>query len=199
MKKGLVEIVCIIDRSGSMGTIKSDAIGGFNSFLDSQKKLPGEATFTLVQFNNKYETIYENILINDVTPLTEETYKTMGTTALLDTVGYTIDSIGERLTNIPEEFRPEKVIVAILTDGEENASKNPKYNQKHLIKEKIEHQKNVYKWEFIFLAANQDAFKEGLKLGIDVKDTIQFAASKEGIRKAYGDLQGVTTRYRMTV
>jgi hypothetical protein len=116
MKEGLSEIVCIIDRSGSMGSIRDDAIGGFNTFLAEQKKLPGEATLTYIQFDTEYEVVHENAPLNDVPPIDETVYVPRGSTALLDAVGRTIDATGKRLANMPEEHRPETVIVAILEE-----------------------------------------------------------------------------------
>jgi len=193
VKKGLSEIICIIDKSGSMSSIKSDAIGGFNTFLKEQQALKGEATLTLVQFDTSYEIVYENEPIQNVKPITEETYRPRGMTALLDAVAKTIDNVGRRLSNTPEKNRPEKVIVSILTDGEENSSR--KFNLKD-VKDRISTQKNIYKWEFIYLGANQDAFAEATKLGIASIDTIQFDADAIGIRKAYNDMSQTTLSYR---
>ncbi len=185
MKQGLAEIVCIIDRSGSMESIKNDAVGGFNAFLEEQKKVPGEATLTYVQFDTEYEVVHENTPLQDVKPIDDTVYIPRGSTALLDAIGRTIDSTGKRLANMPEENRPEKVIVAILTDGEENSSRQYELSQ---IKEKIGHQKEKYSWEFIFLAANQDAFAEAQKIGIDSKDAFNFSATGKGVRKAYANM-----------
>lgn len=187
------EIVCIVDRSGSMGSIADDAIGGFNTFLEDQKKVPGEATLTYVQFDHEIDTVLENKPLDRVEPIDTKTYQPRGTTALLDAVGTTIDSTGDRLNGVPEASRPGKVIVAILTDGMENASK--KYTRSR-IKEMIQHQKEKYNWEFIFLAANQDAFAEGAQLGIDKKDTFNFAATGVGVRSAYRNMSDSTTQYR---
>ncbi|MFW9872522.1 MAG: hypothetical protein ACFFG0_05415, partial [Candidatus Thorarchaeota archaeon] len=145
------EIVCIIDRSGSMASIAKDAIGGFNTFLEEQKKVKGEATLTFIQFDTDYEIIHENKPLFDVPKLNESTFQPRGATALLDAVGKTIDSVGKRLSNMQENNRPEKVIVAILTDGEENSSKEYTLSK---VREMITHQRDKYQWEFIFLAAN---------------------------------------------
>jgi len=187
------EIVCIIDRSGSMSSIKTDAIGGFNTFLEEQKKIPGEATLTFIQFDTEYEVLHENTPLQNVPSLNEDTFQPRGMTALLDALGKTIDSVGERLKGMPEENRPDKVIFAILTDGQENSSGKYSLSQ---VKEKIEHQRNVYKWEFIFLAANQDAFAEGFKLGIDPKDTFNFQSTGKGTRAAYRTLSTSVAQYR---
>jgi len=193
MKQGLSEIICIIDRSGSMGHIKNDAIGGFNTFLKEQKKLPGEATLTYIQFDTEYEVVHENKPLRDVQPINSSIYIPRGSTALLDAVGKTIDATGRRLANTPEENRPEKVIVAILTDGEENSS--CQYNLSK-IKEMITHQKEKYSWEFIFLGANQDAFAEAMKIGIETKDTLNFNATGIGVKTAYSDMSRIIKQYR---
>ena len=193
MKQGLSELICIIDRSGSMGSIKNDAIGGFNTFLEEQKKMPGEATLTYIQFNTEYEVVHENKPLQEAEPINDSVYIPRGSTALLDAVGKTIEATGRRLAGMPEENRPEKVIIAILTDGEENASSQYNLSQ---IREMIQHQKEKYSWEFIFLGANQDAFAEAAKIGIDTKDAFNFAATGKGVRAAYAQMSDSVTRYR---
>jgi len=192
-KKEFTEIVCIIDRSGSMQAIVNDAIGGFNTFLEDQKKHPGEATLTYIQFDTEYELLHENTPIKDVRPIDMTTYKPRGMTALLDAIGRTIDTVGRRLSNIPDENRPAKVVVAILTDGEENSSHEFTLEK---VKGMITHQKDTYQWEFIFLAANQDAFAEGAKIGIDPKDIQNFAATGKGVRAAYAHAGASVGSYR---
>ena len=194
MKKGLSEIVCIIDRSGSMATIRDDAIGGFNTFLAEQKKLPGEARLTLILFDDEYIKLYDGMNIQDVPDLNETTYIPRGMTALLDAIGKTITAVGERLRNTPEDERPEKVIVPILTDGMENDSKE--YKSKDKIFKMVNHQKDVYKWEFIYLAANQDAVQEGTNYGINAKDCFNFVASGIGTRAAYSSMNATVKSYR---
>ena len=181
MNDNLSEIICIVDRSGSMDAIRSDAIGGFNTFLSDQQKEPGEATLSLVLFNHKYKLVYDNIDIAQASPLTEKTYQPQGMTALLDAVGRTIDGVGKRLSKTPETERPGKVIVAILTDGLENASSD--YSRDKIAK-MIQHQQDVYSWDFIFLAANQDAIATARTMSIDAQDAISFDATGEGVRNA---------------
>ena len=188
------EIICIIDRSGSMAAIAKDAIGGFNTFLEEQKKVPGEATLTLVQFDTEYEVLHENTPLQDVPGLNENTFLPRGMTALLDAVGKTIDNIGKRLANMPEKNRPQKVIVAILTDGQENSSREYKLEK---IKEMITHQTEKYQWEFIFLGANQDAFEEAAKIGISLQNAVNYAATPIGVRNAYSDLSNRVSRSRL--
>lgn len=192
-KQGLSEIICIIDRSGSMLSIKNDAIGGFNAFLQAQKELPGDAKLTLILFNQKYDIIHDGKPIKEVPNLNTKSYYPTGNTALYDAVGRAIDTVGERLANTAEENRPEKVIVAILTDGEENSSRE--YSQEK-IHEMIKHQKEVYSWEVVFLAANIDAVATAKSLGIQQKDAFAFVATGAGVRSAYTDMSRSISDYR---
>ena len=187
------EIVCIIDCSGSMDSIRSDAIGGFNSFLREQKEHPDKALFTLVLFNHKYNLIYNGIDLQTAEPLNDVSYVPSGTTALLDAVGRTIDDVGDRLGNTPEDRRPSKVIVAILTDGLENASRD--YSRDRVFS-MITHQREKYSWEFIFLAANQDAFATARALSIDISNTMSFSSTGAGIRRAHRKMSETTSRIR---
>lgn len=183
MNSTLSEIVCIIDRSGSMDAIRSDAIGGFNSFITDQKAQPGQALLTLVLFDDEYDVIHDAVNLNAVPPLNELTYIPRGSTALLDAVGRTLDSVGKRLSETPEPERPATVVVvAILTDGLENASKQ--YTARD-VSQRIKHQQAAYDWRFVFLAAGQDAFKTAEQLSIDAEDTTSFVASGDGVQKAY--------------
>ena len=178
----LTEIVCIIDRSGSMEPVRSDAIGGFNAFLEAQQKLPGDAHLTLVLFDHEYDRVLDAVPLAAVQPFTAETYMPRGTTALLDAVGRTIDDVGDRLANTPEVVRPGKVLVCILTDGMENASRD--YTRDR-VKGMIEHQQQKYGWEFMFLAANQDAFGEAGAMGIASQDAASYVSDGPGTYAAY--------------
>ncbi|MBK8046325.1 MAG: VWA domain-containing protein [Anaerolineales bacterium] len=185
MQADLTEIAYVLDRSGSMQSIASDAIGGFNSFLESQQQVPGRANFTLVLFDHEYQVVHQSVDIHQVPPLDNQTYQPRGTTALLDAIGRTIDDLGARLAAMPETERPSKVIVAILTDGLENASRDYTYLK---ISAMIQHQREKYSWEFIFAAANQDAFATAAKIAIPKKDAMNFAASPQGVRSAQHQL-----------
>ena len=182
MNADLTEIICILDRSGSMAGIRSDAIGGFNTFLAEQQKLPGEARLTLVLFNHEYQRTLDAAPLSEVQPLTEATYVPDGMTALLDAVGRTIDEVGKRLADTPEAERPGAVLICILTDGLENRSSD--YSREK-VREMIEHQQEKYGWTFVFLAANQDAFDEARKLGIRKEDAVNYDATADGVREAY--------------
>jgi hypothetical protein len=192
-KKGHTEIVCILDRSGSMESIRADAIGGFNTFIEGQKKVAGTASVSLVLFDHEYSIAYSNIGLNEVKLMDSATFVPRGSTALLDAIGRTINDVGARLSNMLEDDRPEKVMVCILTDGYENCSKE---FTKSKIKEMIELQRNQYNWEFSYLGANQDAFAEAGNLGISKQYTAGFVANAVGTRCAYASMDTMIGSYR---
>ena len=161
MKKGLSEIVVVLDESGSMSFGKKDTIGGFNEFLRSQKSLEGEANFTFVKFSNYYHVINEGTPIAHAAELNESNYTPSASTALLDAVGQAINSVGNRLKKLPTSERAETVIFAVITDGEENSSREFTRSQ---ITEMIKHQQEKYNWEFLFLGADVEAW--GAEIGI---------------------------------
>ncbi len=193
MRPDLTEIAFVLDRSGSMNAIAGDAIGGFNTFLTQQQALPGDARLTLVLFDHEYQVTHSGVEIRSVPPLDERTYVPRGMTALLDAVGRTIDDVGKRLAATPEDQRPGKVIVAILTDGMENASRD--YTNAK-VAAMIRHQQEKYSWEFIFLAANQDAIKAAEAIAIQPKDAIAFQATGQGVRMAMARVSEETARRR---
>jgi len=180
MNQNLTEIVFILDRSGSMNGLENDTIGGFNSFVKKQAKL-GETVLTTVLFDDQYEILHNGISAKNVL-LTKNEYFTRGSTALLDAVGKTINSVGRRLSETPEHERPGKVIFVITTDGHENASCEFSYDQ---VKRMIEHQSENYSWEFIFMGANIDAVKEGNRLGIAADRSYNFKANSAGVQTMY--------------
>ena len=146
--KNLTEIVAIIDRSGSMGSLVAETIGGFNNFLEEQKKGGAKATFTLVQFDDKYQIDYNGVDINDVKPLDDKTYVPRGMTALYDAVGKTVTTVGERLAKTEEDKRPGQVIFLIITDGEENSSHEYEGAK---IRQMVKHQIDKYSWSFVYM------------------------------------------------
>jgi len=183
--KDVTEIICIIDRSGSMESIRSDAIGGFNRFLADQQEPEDPARLTMVLFDDQYDVTYNGAEIHTVPALTKTTFVPRGMTALLDAVGKTLNTVSARLSEIPADDRPEKVIVAILTDGHENASKEFSLP---VIRDMISHYSTDLKWDFIYLAASQDAFSEAGQMGISADNTLQFTANKAGIRGSYDNI-----------
>lgn len=178
MKKGLCEAVFILDRSGSMGGLESDTVGGFNAMLKKQKNTEGTALVTTVLFNQKSHILHDRLDINEVKPLTEDNYTVGGTTALLDAIGGAITHISGVHKYIREEDRPENTIFVITTDGMENASREYSADQ---VRRLIEKQKSKAGWEFIFLGANIDAVETASRFGIDKDHTADFHADEIGI------------------
>ena len=193
MKKGLTEMVFIIDKSGSMEGLEKDTIGGFNSMLKEQQAVEGEAIVTTVLFDNRYELLHDRIDIRAVSPLTEKNYTVGGNTALLDALGKTIRKIREVQEHTAEDYRAEKVLFTIITDGEENASRE--YSAER-IKTRIEHQKQKYGWEFVFFGANMDAVLEAGKLGISAEYAQNYCADASGTSTAYTAMSAISTAYR---
>ena len=193
MKKGLTELVFIIDRSGSMGGLEKDTIGGFNSMLKEQQAVEGEAVVTTVLFDNRYELLHDRIDIRAVSPLTEKNYTVGGNTALLDALGKTIRKIRDVQEHTAENYRAEKVLFIIITDGEENASRE--YSAER-IKARIEYQKQKYGWEFVFFGANMDAVLEAEKLGISAEYAQNYRADASGTSTAYSAISAISTAYR---
>ena len=185
MKTNLTELVFILDRSGSMGGLENDTIGGFNSMLTKQQAEPGACRITTVLFDNQYEILHDRIDIKAVSPITEQEYYVRGSTALLDAVGRTIHKINGVQKNTAEEYRAEKVLFVITTDGMENASREFDYGK---IKSMIEHQKSKYGWEFIFLGANIDAVDVASRFGIARNRAQNFHNDSEGIALNYAVL-----------
>jgi len=194
MKQDLTDITVVLDRSGSMQHIAADTIGGFNTFLKSQKEAPGQATFTLVQFDDQYEVVHDAKNIQDVPELDTTTFVPRGWTALLDAIGRTINTTGARLAAMDEADRPSKVIFVIITDGEENRS--AEFTDRSVIFAKIKEQTEVYSWEFVFLGANQDAIHVGGMLGIDKSRSMTYAANSKGTGLAFAAAAKSMTAYR---
>jgi hypothetical protein len=158
-----IEIAYILDRSGSMQPMQEPAVAAFNDFLKAQLEVPGEARLTLVQFDDQYEVPVAALRLPDVPQLTAATYTPRGSTALLDAIGRTIKDLDFRLQKLPPAHQPAKVILAIFTDGEENASRE--YTSKH-ISDLIALYRDTKGWEFLFLAANQDAIATAAKMSL---------------------------------
>jgi len=177
MKTGLTELVFILDKSGSMSGLEADTIGGFNSMLAKQKAIGGECLITTVLFDNSYELLHDRIDIKAVSPITEKEYAVGGSTALLDAIGRTIHKIGNAQKHTAEDYRAEKVMFVIITDGEENSSRE--YSAEK-VRAQIERQKTKYGWEFIFLGANIDAVQTAGRFGIAPDRAIDYLADSEG-------------------
>ena len=185
MREDLTDIVCIVDKSGSMGKVKNDTIGGFNEFLDKQKEEEGDASLTLVLFDTTNKIVYNGVSIDEVEPLNEETYRPGGWTGLFDAVGVGIDATLERRESLPEEERAANVVFAILTDGEENRSQEYKGEPgRQMIFDKIDEMKNEG-WEFVFLGANQEAMSNAQAIGIASNRSMRYSETGVGTRAVY--------------
>ncbi len=182
MKKGLTEIVFILDRSGSMSGLEKDTIGGFNSTIERQKREEGEALVSTVLFDDDMEVLHDRVSLEKIAPLTDKEYYARGSTALLDAIGGAIHHIGNVHKYAREEDRPEKTIFVITTDGYENASR--KYSSDR-VKQMVERQKQKYGWEFIFLGANIDAVETARNFGIDEERAANFVNDGAGIEVMY--------------
>lgn len=181
MNKDRIEIIFLLDRSGSMSGLEGDTIGGFNAFVKGQCKMEGETLLTAVLFDDKYEVLWNGISAKNAV-LTDKEYYVRGCTALLDAVGKTILDVGYRLSKAGENKKTSKVIFVITTDGMENASREFTYEK---VKELINHQQEKYGWEFIFMGANIDAAKEADSIGINIENAYNFEASHTGVEKMY--------------
>ena len=184
-------IICILDRSGSMASIINDSIGGFNTFLKQQKALPDKATITVALFDDSYDLLYDNVDIKSAEELTNKIWFPRGTTALFDAVGKTINREKQNFARMGNEA-PAKVLVCVVTDGYENASKEYKREDiQKLIKacEKDD-------WNFIYLAANQNAFDVGMSFGISGGNTFTYTADAGGVSAMSMTLNNASSSYR---
>jgi hypothetical protein len=185
MKKNYTEIAFVLDRSGSMESCVDAAIEGFNRFLSDQQQTNGLARLTLVLFDDEYLVPVRSIPVAEVLPLTRETYVPRNMTALLDAIGRTIDELGQGLSSMPPADRPGQVIVAIFTDGLENASQ--KFSWKD-VATRIKHQTEAYKWTFLFLGANQDAIATAAQINIAAANAATYVADAAGSRASHRTL-----------
>lgn len=182
MKKNLTEVVCILDKSGSMSGLERDTIGGYNSMIEKQKKEDGEAYISTVLFSDYSKVIHDRVSVDKIEPMTEKEYYVDGCTALLDAVGDAIHHIKTVHKYVREEDRPEKTLFIITTDGQENSSKRYSYDK---VKKMVEHQKEKYGWEFIFLGANIDAIAEAGRFGINQEMAVNYNCDEVGISTSY--------------
>ncbi len=177
MKKGLTEIVFILDRSGSMRGLEADTIGGYNSMIDKQKGEDGEALISTVLFDGQTEVLHDRIPLDKIEPITDKEYYVRGSTALLDAIGGAIHYIGNIHKYARSEDVPEKTLFIITTDGMENSSRNYTYDK---VKKMVERQKEKYNWEFIFLGANIDAVSVANSFGVEASRAVRYECDSEG-------------------
>ena len=182
MKKNLTELVMILDRSGSMGGLESDTIGGYNSMLKRQQETDGEVLVSTVLFDDRSEVLYDRVPLEKLPMMTEKEYYVRGSTALLDAIGGAIHHIGNVHKYARDEDRPEKTIFVITTDGMENASRKYSYER---LKEMVERQKEKYGWEFLFLGANMDAIETAGRFGISADRAANYNSDHAGTALNY--------------
>jgi uncharacterized protein YegL len=198
MKKDFTMVIVLLDKSGSMLKVHEDTIGGFNMFLEEQKIVPGEVSVSLIQFNNKTENTYIDVPINHIAPLTKESYKPSGWTALNDSLAKTIGEVGKKLSAKPEHERPSNVVILIMTDGEENASRDfAGHDGLSKVKEMIKHQQDKYSWKFVFIGSNIDSFTTSSMYGIPSTYTINYTQSPSGQFNAFKSLSRGMVANRM--
>lgn len=196
MRADLTELLMILDMSGSMYSLRDDTIGGYNSLIEEQKKEEGSAVVTTVLFNDGYTVVHDRVDINDVKPMTSADYVPQGTTAMLDAVGKAITSIGQKLAETPEEQRPSKVMVTIITDGYENASREYSWD---VIKAMIKEQREKYSWIFTFIGADIDTMAVSNNLGIDSRLSKSYTKSVDGSNSVYKSVSKAMKRVRASV
>ena len=194
MKKGLTEMVFILDRSGSMAGLEDDTIGGFNSMIERQKQAEGEAVVSTVLFSNVSSVLHDRVDVRQIAPMTRKEYCVGGTTALIDAIGGAIHHIGNVHKYAREEDRPEHTVFAITTDGMENASRAYTADR---VREMIGRQKEKYGWEFLFLGANIDAVETASRFGIGEDRAVNFHNDSRGQALNYSQVGEAMLRVRM--
>lgn len=195
MRNDLTELVFILDRSGSMHGLEKDTIGGFNSVLERNKALPGDANITTILFDHRYTILHDRQPIRSVAPITERDYSPAGMTALLDAVGQAIRKIDNVMAHTAEDYRAGKVQFVIITDGMENASKE--YSAQR-VKQMIRDRQEKEGWDFLFLGANMDAIAVAEDMGIQADRAVTAMADAPGVSLQYEAVADANIRFRQT-
>ena len=193
MKKGLTELAFILDRSGSMSGLEADTIGGYNSLLKKQKLEPGECIVTTVLFDDRYELLHDRIGLKGVQPITDRDYYVRGSTALLDAIGRTVGKLENAQRNTAEPERAEKVMVVIITDGMENASREYGYDK---VRQMVERMQKEFDWQFLFLGANMDAIQTASRFGVAPAMATTYHADSEGVNLNFAVLSETVSAVR---
>lgn len=183
----LTHITVILDRSGSMQTIKSDIIGGFNTFLKDQKEVQTKSTFTLIQFDtvNHYEIVHNFKPISEIPELTDKTFVPRGGTPLLDCLGRGINDLSEQISKLPEDKKPDRIFFVVITDGHENSS--TEFHKEDIVK-LIDKKKSEDKWEFLFLSADLQAISDARHFGINQTNVFVFRKDAKEVNKMWENL-----------
>ncbi len=189
----LTSIVVVLDKSGSMNTVRDATIKGYNDFINEQRRVLGECNITLILFDTKQNLVYDFTDIRNAPPLNHEDYRPNGDTALLDAIGDTVDRVGARLRSLPENKRPSKVIFTVMTDGEENSSK---WFNKDRVNRMVTHQTEKYSWEFVFLGCEQRAIRDAYLYGFNPQSTLHYTHSGAGYTRGFATLNTAVTNSR---
>jgi uncharacterized protein YegL len=189
----LTLITVVLDRSGSMGKLSTETITGFNKFLADQKKLEGKANLTLATFASDYTLIHDFCPLESVADLSPTNYITGGYTSLYDAVCRTIDTVGTKLAAMNETDRPGKIITVIITDGQENASREFKHSD---VMHKINHQTEKYNWNFVFLGNTIGQVETATSFGVRSRNALKYDATRVGIGASYSTISSNMTAYR---
>lgn len=195
MKPDYTHITVILDRTGSMESIRDDTIGGFNAFLQTQQAETGEATLTLVQFDTQdpYEVLHHFKPVAEIPELTRETYVPRASTPLLDAFGRGINDLEASLGKLPEAERPARVVFAVVTDGQENSSREFRKEQiEKMVKEKTE----KHDWQFVFLSADLAAMRDAMGVGVHSDRMLHYQKTGQGTREAWSTLSKDLSEYR---
>ncbi len=195
MRKGLTELVFILDRSGSMSGLEADTIGGFNGMIEKQKKEEGEAFVSVVLFNDQTQVLYDRVNLRKIEPMNDRQYYVGGYTALLDAVGGAIRHIKNVHKYARKEDVPEKTLFIITTDGMENSSQKYTYEK---VRKMVEHEKRKYHWEFLFLGANIDAVRVAGQFGIQKSRAVRYECDGAGTRLNYQVMSNIVSCARMS-
>lgn len=195
METKATHIVIVLDRTGSMEAIRDDTIGGFNAFLEEQQAAPAGGTLTLVQFDSldPYEVVYRWRPLPDAPRLTRETYVPRASTPLLDAMGRAIVDLEHSLAKLAAEDRPESVVMVVVTDGQENASREYRKEQ---VARMIHDKKQLLGWQFVFLSADLDAIVDAINVGVDVGQAMSFDRTGRGTRDALSSMSRRVVEYR---
>jgi len=195
-QKGMnsAHLIIILDRSGSMGSVKEATIEGFNQFISDQRKVPLPATISLYQFDDIYEAVYENMDLKDAWYLNDVIYQPRNTTALFDAIGKTINNYIQYYTSLSTKERPDKVLFCIITDGYENASKE--FTSRKSVKDLMDRVKKQYKWQFAFVGAGIDAYKEASSFGIGTGQTMSVNHNTAGVQNFISNYSSGATCWR---
>lgn len=195
MRNDLTELVFILDRSGSMHGLEKDTIGGFNSVLERNKALPGDANITTILFDHRFTILHDRQPIRSVAPITERDYSPAGMTALLDAVGRAICKIDNVMAHTAEDYRAGKVQFVIITDGLENASRE--YSAQR-VKQMIRDRQDREGWDFLFLGANMDAIAVAEDMGIQADRAVTAMADAPGVSLQYDAIADANVSFRQT-